>query len=79
VGDEADVIDDFGRGDSIDLSAVYDGTLTYVRLAPLTAEGQVRVDLDTNRLQISLDGDGIVDMEIAFTFFEGLQRADFIL
>ena len=86
VGAQADRIIDFDAAgnDRIDLSAVFGGTLTFIRGAEFTAAGQVRVHDIAGPdviIQVNTGGSLAPEMEIRLvnTTFASMAAGDFIL
>ncbi|MCP5072845.1 MAG: calcium-binding protein, partial [Rhodobacteraceae bacterium] len=78
----ADKIQDFELGlDTIDLSGVAAGTLTFIAGAAFSGtQGEVQVTGATNStVLVDVDGDGIADMKISVIGVTGLAEGDFVL
>ncbi|MCP5072973.1 MAG: calcium-binding protein [Rhodobacteraceae bacterium] len=78
----ADKIQDFELGlDTIDLSGVAAGTLTFIAGAAFSGtQGEVQVTGATNStVLVDVDGDGTADMKISVIGVVGLVEGDFIL
>ncbi|MBX9456256.1 MAG: calcium-binding protein [Rhizobium sp.] len=75
-GNKADVIEDFGKGDKIDLSGA--GSFSYINDADFSGSaGELR--FEDGLLQGDVDGDGKADFEIKVEDVNALQSSDFIL
>jgi Ca2+-binding RTX toxin-like protein len=65
---QTDVIADFGKGDIIDLSAMFDGTLSYLGGGAFTGHaGDVQISAVSGggaMINIDIDGDGLSDSQI---------------
>ncbi|MCP5072974.1 MAG: calcium-binding protein [Rhodobacteraceae bacterium] len=78
----ADKIQDFELGlDTIDLSGVAAGTLTFIAGAAFSGtQGEVQVTGATNStVLVDVDGDGTADMKISVIGVTGLGESDFVL
>ncbi len=78
----ADKIQDFELGiDTIDLSGVAAGTLTFIAGAAFSGtQGEVQVTGATNStILVDVDGDGTADMKISVIGVTGLAEGDFVL
>ncbi|MCP5072978.1 MAG: calcium-binding protein [Rhodobacteraceae bacterium] len=78
----ADKIQDFELGiDTIDLSGVAAGTLTFIAGAAFSGtQGEVQVTGATNStVLVDVDGDGTADMKISVIGVTGLAEGDFVL
>ncbi len=78
----ADKIQDFELGiDTIDLSAVAAGTLTFIAGAAFSGtQGEVQVTGATNStVLVDVDGDGTADMKISVIGVTGMSAGDFVL
>ncbi|MCP5072972.1 MAG: calcium-binding protein [Rhodobacteraceae bacterium] len=78
----ADKIQDFELGlDTIDLSGVAAGTLTFIGGGAFSGtQGEVQVTGATNStVLVDVDGDGIADMKISVIGVTGLTEGDFVL
>ncbi|MCP5072031.1 MAG: calcium-binding protein [Rhodobacteraceae bacterium] len=78
----ADSIKDFELGlDTIDLSGVAAGTLTFIAGAAFSGtQGEVQVTGATNStVLVDVDGDGTADMKITVTGVTGITEGDFVL
>ncbi|MCP5072975.1 MAG: calcium-binding protein [Rhodobacteraceae bacterium] len=78
----ADKIQDFELGlDTIDLSGVAAGTLTFIAGAAFSGtQGEVQVTGATNStVLVDVDGDGTADMKISVIGVTGLSEGDFVL
>ncbi|MCP5071804.1 MAG: calcium-binding protein [Rhodobacteraceae bacterium] len=78
----ADTIKDFELGiDTIDLSAVAAGTLTFIGSGAFSGtQGEVQVTGASNStVLVDVDGDGSADMKITVTGVTGLAEGDFVL
>ncbi|MCP5074709.1 MAG: calcium-binding protein [Rhodobacteraceae bacterium] len=78
----ADKIQDFELGlDTIDLSGVAAGTLTFIAGAAFSGtQGEVQVTGATNStVLVDVDGDGTADMKISVIGVTGLTEGDFVL
>lgn len=79
----ADIIKDFETGsDTVDLSGVFDGDLTFIGTAIFTGgAGELRAVTKGNDtwLRVDIDGDGASDMKVVLENVSGMTVDDFIL
>ena len=76
-GNKADVIEDFEKGDKIDLSRA--GDFDFIGTSRFHANGDAEIRFNNGLLQGDLNGDGKVDFEIKVRDVNTLQDSDFIL